>query len=149
MKILIVAVSLISALTSCGSKPVTSEPANVEIIGEWECSEFPRGFVAKAGSETNRPTSIILIQNDGSFSARSFPQREPYRYEDFDGGWELADPSITPSGSWSIEFQGNHLQCRRDGSELVLRYTIDGMDEYSVEYTKKQNKLATPRKPSD
>lgn len=151
MKKLIATAILIVALTSCGSEPVSSEPAKTELIGEWECAELPDGFIREVGSKPTNPISRISIREDGGLSASNFPVRSPYRLIDIDGAWGLSDPSVTPSGAWSVEFQGHHLQCRRQGGELVLRCTISGKDNYSAEYKKKQNKpeMATPRKPSD
>ena len=151
MKKLIATAALIVAFTSCGSEPVSSEPARSEVIGEWECAEFPDGFIRAVGGKVANPISRISIRDDGSLSASNFPVRSPYRFMDIDGVWGLSDPSITPSGAWSVGFQGHHLQCRRQGGELVLRCTIGGKDNYSAEYKKKQNKaqMATPRKPSD
>ena len=135
MKILITITTLIASLTCCGSKPVDSKPARNELVGEWNSTGFPAGFVRDAGGAASGIASIS-IKNDGSFSAIHFPQRDPYRYVNLNTTWELADPSITPSGSWSIEAQGEHLQCRKKGSQLILRYTISGKDNYSVEYKK-------------
>ena len=45
---------------------------------------------------------------------------------------------MTPSGSWSIEFDGNFLQCRRNEAQLELRFLISGKDELSVTYKKAQ-----------
>ena len=46
----------------------------------------------------------------------------------------LTDPSMTPSGASSVEFDGHFLQCCRDGDRLELRNLISGKDEYSVKY---------------
>jgi hypothetical protein len=140
MKILIATVTIIAALTSCGSKPVSSEPRRSEVIGEWECSELPDGFIREAGSKIANPTSKISIREDGSLSASNFPVRSPYRFVDINCVWGLSDPSITPSGTWSVEMQGHHLQCRRQSKELVLRLTISGKDNYFAYYKKRQNK---------
>lgn len=141
MKSLITITALLTLLTGCGSKPVDSKPARAELIGEWQSTGLPSGFVRDVGSDAGA-SSTLSIHDNGSFTARFFPQRSPYRYIDFTGAWELADPSVTPSGSWSIEVQGNHLQCRSEDGQLVLRYTISGKDNYLVEYKKKH-------KPSD
>lgn len=136
MKKLITIATLVGSLTCCGSKPVDSKPARDELVGEWQSEGFPDGFVREAGNSGGSP-SRISIKNDGSFSATLFPQRDPYRYVNLNGIWELSDPSMTPSGSWSIYGGGEHFQCRKDGSQLLLRYTISGMDNYSVDYKKK------------
>ena len=140
MKLLIATAALIVVFTSCGSEPVSSEPARSEVIGEWECADLPDGFIREVGSTVANPISSISIREDGGLSASNFPVRSPYRFMNIEGGWGLSDPSITPSGAWSVEFQGHHLQCRRLGGELVLRLTISGKDNYSAEYKKKQNK---------
>ena len=151
MKTLIAVAALIGALSSCGSKPVSSEPARTEITGEWECSDFPTGFVSEVGGSIADPVGTISIRGDGSISASNFPGRDPYRFVEITGVWELADPTITPTGSWSVEFQGNHLQCRRSGEQLILRNTISGKNGYFADYKKKPNKSEepTPNPPSD
>ena len=142
MKGLIAVTALMAILPCCGSKPSNSKPSQTEITGHWECTQFPEGFIRQVGSNTTNPISSLSIRDDGSISARSFPARSPYRFIDIDGTWEIAEPSMTPSGSWSVEFQGQHLQCRRNGDHLVLRYTISGKDNYSVEYQKAEQDAA-------
>ena len=122
-------------LMSCGSKPLTEMPARAEVVGVWECSEFPPGFLRGAGSTDGARISRIVIRDDGTCSASNFPQRTPYRFIDLDhASWALIGPSMTPSGAWSVEFNGDFLQCRRTGNDIGLRYTISGKDEYSVNY---------------
>ncbi len=151
MKKLIAVAALASALLSCNSKPVSLKPKRTEITGDWECTDFPNSFVTKVGGSGVEPVGTISIRDDGSIAASNFPDRDPYRFVDITGAWELVNPSITPSGLWSVEFQGNHLQCYRNSGQLILRYTISGKDEYFADYKKKPNKqqMATPRKPSD
>ena len=124
----------LAALTGCDSRPVASKPHDHEITGVWVCSDFPSGFLAKAKVGPASPTSKIEIRKDGSCSASNMPQRDPYRFVDVSSSWTLTDPSMTPSGTWSVELGGNFLQCRRKGDDLELRYLISGMDEYSVTY---------------
>jgi hypothetical protein len=151
MKILIATVTIIAALISCGSKPVSSEPTKSDIIGEWECSELPDGFIREAGSKIANPISKIFIREDGSLSASNFPVRSPYRFVDMNCVWGLSDPSRTPSGTWSVEMQGHYLQCRRQGKELVLCLTISAQYYYFAEYKKKPNNphMATPSNLND
>lgn len=128
-------IAIFAVVSGCSSKPVEDEPDRTEIVGVWECSEFPAGFTSEAGTRTSK----ITIRDDGTCSAKNFPKRSPYRFIDADNSvWTLTDPSMTPSGSWSIEFGGNFLQCRRDGDQLELRYLISGKDEFSVNYKKAQ-----------
>jgi hypothetical protein len=133
-------VPIFALLTGCGSKLVADKPAPNEIVGVWECSEFPSGFLREVGSADGTRMSQLAIRDDGTCTASNFPQRTPYRFIDVAiSSWTLTDPSMTPSGAWSIEFDGNFLQCRRAGEHLELRYLISGKDEYSVNY-KRQNK---------
>jgi len=127
--------AVFAVLSGCGSKPAVDRPDRTEIVGVWECSEFPAGFVSEAG---NRMSSIT-IRNDGTCTASNFPQRSPYRFIDaVNSTWRLIDPSMTPSGSWSFEFDGNFIECRRNGAQLELRYLISGKDEFSVNYKRAQ-----------
>jgi hypothetical protein len=127
--------TVFAVVAGCGSKPAVDRPDRTEIVGVWECSEFPAGFVSKVGTRK----SSITIRDDGTCSASNFPQRSPYRFIDAGRStWRLIDPSMTPSGSWSIEFDGNFLQCRRNGAQLELRFLISGKDELSVTYKKAQ-----------
>lgn len=129
------AILAIAILTSCGSKPVEDKPALGEIVGVWECSDFPSGFLAKVGVEAGSRKSQIVIRNDGTCSGSNIPQRSPHRFIEVpNSSWTLTDPSMTPNGAWSVEFDGHFLQCRRAGDQLELRYLISGKDEYSVEY---------------
>ena len=119
---------------------MAAKPAPNEIVGVWECKEFPAGFLREVGNAVGTRVSQIVIRDDGTCTASKFPQRTPYRFIDAaTSSWTLIDPSMTPSGVWSVEFDGNFLQCRRAGKHLQLRYFISGKDEYSVNY-KKQNK---------
>jgi hypothetical protein len=125
----------IAILTSCGSKPVVDKPATGEIVGVWECSDFPSGFLAKAGVDAGSQRSRIVIREDGTCSASNMPQRSPYRFIEVpNSSWTLTDPSMTPSGAWSVEFDGHLLQFRRAGDRLELGHLISGKEEYSVEY---------------
>ena len=129
---------MLALVVSCGSKPVTEEPDVEELLGVWECSDFPSGFLDKVGLAKPIPISRVVIREDGSCSAENFPQRSPYRFEDLPASnWSLVDPSRTPSGAWSVEIAGHYLQCRRKGDELRLRCLISGMDEYAVTYRRK------------
>ncbi len=122
---------------------MTDKPSLIEIVGVWECSEFPSGFLRQAGSVDDTPMSRITIRDDGTCTASHFPQRTPYRFIDVaNSSWALTDPSITPSGAWSIEFNGNFLQCRRAGEHLELRYLISGKGEYSVNYKRAEQVVA-------
>jgi len=134
MKILLY-LAVFTVVVGCGSKPAVDRPDRTEIVGVWECSEFPASFVSEAGTRK----SSITVRDDGTCSASNFPQRSPYRFIDAaNSTWRLIDPSMTPSGSWSIEFDENFLQCRRNGAQLELRYLISGKDELSVNYKRAQ-----------
>ena len=119
-----------------GSGPVRSKPEKSEIVGEWECVDLPEGFISQldgAGGHISR----ISFREDGTLTTSNFPQRSPYRLVDIDSVWSLSDPSITPSGAWSVEFQMEHLQFRRHLGRLVLRYSISGKDNYYANYKKR------------
>ena len=134
----------IAVLTSCESKPVVDEPEAGEIVGVWECSKFPSGFLAKVRADAGTQKSVIVIREDGTCTASNLPQRSPYRLIDMpSSSWTLTDPSMTPSGAWSVEFDGHFLQCRRIGDQLELRYVIRGKDEYSVSYKQAEQDAAS------
>jgi len=137
-------------LMSCGSKPVAEKPARDEVVGVWECSEFPPGFLRGAESTDGARISRIVIRDDGTCTASNFPQQTPYRFIDIDhASWALRGPSMTPSGAWSVEFNGEFLQCRRTRKDIELRYTISGKDEYSVNYKRAEQAVPSDgQKPS-
>ena len=128
--------ALFIALLVFGSGPVRSKPERNEIVGEWECVDLPEGFIRQLDGAGGR-ISRISIRDDGTLEASNFPQRSPYRFTDVDSVWSLSDPSITPSGAWSVEFQMEHLQLRRHLGRLVLRYSISGKDNYYANYKKR------------
>jgi len=122
-------------LSGCGGKPVTSEPLRAEIVGVWECTKFPTRFLKEADMLPGTVRSRIIILDSGTCTATSLPQRTPYRFIIVTNtSWELADPSRTPSGSWSLEFDGHYFQCRREGGALVLRYVISAVEHYFADY---------------
>lgn len=143
---LAIAILVAATLTGCGSKPVDDMPDEMEIVGVWECSDIPSGFLTTDGVAAESQTSQISIREDGTCSVSNFPQRSPYRFIAVTGSsWTFADPSMTPGGGWSVEFDGNFLQCRRNGDALELRYLISGKDGYSVTYQRAgQGKAAHP-----
>ena len=73
-------IAIFAVVSGCSSKPVEDKPDRTEIVGVWECSEFPAGFISEAGTRTSR----ITIRDDGTCSAKNFPQRSPYRFIDAD-----------------------------------------------------------------
>ena len=127
---------------------MAEKPARDEVVGVWECSEFQPGFLRGDGSTDGARISRIVIRDDGTCSASNFPQRTPYRFIDIDhASWVLRDPSMTPSGAWSVEFNGEFLQCRRTRKDIELRYTISGKDEYSVNYKRADQSVASDGQP--
>jgi hypothetical protein len=121
--------------SGCRSDPVTNEPDQSEIIGVWECSDFPIGFLQKAGGSNGSITSRVVIKGNGMCTLTNFPERSPYRLVDEQASpWRLIDGWRTPSGSWSVEIGTSFLQCRRKGGDLELRHTISGKDHYFITY---------------
>lgn len=125
---------------SCNNA-VQVAPSAAEVVGEWRSTELPAEFLKNVGAPATT-ASVIQLNTDGSFSARSFPQRSPPRLSDLTGSWVISDPSITPTGTWSIELNGVFLQLRKQGGELVLRHSIDVLNEYRTDY--KKTLSATP-----
>ena len=120
-----------------GSHPVKSKPERTAVVGQWECSDLPQGFVQQVGEAAEDLVCTLVIREDGSLSASNFPQRSPYRLVDIESAWRLSDPSMTPSGSWSVSFGEGHLQCRERFGNLILSYSISGKDSYYAKFQRK------------
>lgn len=112
---------------------VSSKPQDREVVGVWKCKQLPEDFLRRAG-ESAAVVSSITFNADGTFVAKSFPDRDPYRLRDFQGNWHVTDPSMTPAGKWSVEIEGKFLRFARRGSKLVLKQLIDAIYEYGAEF---------------
>ena len=119
-------------LASCDDS-VTSKPAEKELIGLWKCKKLPEGFLKSAGNPAFVACSI-QFNPDGSFVAKSIPDRDPHRLTDFQGKWRMIDPAMTPSGEWSVEINGTFLRFARQGGKLVLKQSIDVLGGYRADY---------------
>ncbi|MBE7494822.1 MAG: hypothetical protein HS117_07745 [Verrucomicrobiaceae bacterium] len=125
-------------LRGCDSTPVGVEPAKTELVGVWECTEFSARFLQQLGIPPGTLTSRIEIREDGGCAATKFPVDEPYRLVELPSpGWRLVDPSMTPSGTWSLELDGHFLNCRRDGETLVLRHPFGVLAGYRIDFRRK------------
>jgi|GEM_PF-1977798 len=128
--------SLLMTLTSCEDS-VTSKPAATELVGLWKCKKLPDGFLKSAGGPVLVECSI-QFNLDGTFVAKSLPERDPYRLADSIGKWDILDPSKTPSGEWSVEIDGTFLRFARRGGKLLLKQSIDVLAGYRAEYERER-----------
>jgi hypothetical protein len=121
-------------LVSCGDEPLMTLPNKEDLIGTWECQPLPKRTLQALG----KAPSSLRLNRGGSFYAERFPMTEPLRLEETGGPWVLRDPTITPSGSCSIELKDVFLSLRKRGDQLVLHYPIDVLEGYSAEYIRKK-----------
>jgi hypothetical protein len=108
-------------------------PNKEELIGTWECEPLPKRTLEALG----KAPSQLKLNRGGSFHAEIFPMSEPMRLVEKGGPWELLDPTMTPSGSCSIELNGVFLSIRKRGDQLVLHYPIDVLEGHSADYIRK------------
>jgi len=109
-------------------------PNKEELIGTWECQPLPRRTLQALG----KAPSELRLNRGGSFYAERFPKSDPMRLVETGGPWVLLDPTITPSGSCSIEMDGEFLSISKRGDQLVLHYPIDVISGHSAEYIRKK-----------
>ena len=128
---------LILMLSSCG-RPETIEPKITDLVGKWKCETLPHEFLKSAGV-SSVAVSNIIFNADGTYIASSFPQSSPHRLQDTSGKWVIVDPSMTPSGKWSIEVDGNFLQLKRKGDSLFIHQAIDVLNAYNAEFEKENS----------
>lgn len=81
----------------------------------------------------------IQFNHDGTFAAKSIPIRDPHRLADLAGKWDILDPSMTPSGKWSVEIDGTFLRLARQGGNLMLMQSIDVLADYRAEYERENS----------
>lgn len=126
-------------LVGC-DKPVTLKPSTTEIVGTWSCSELPDSFVAEIKNSPASLSSSIEIREDGSFTTRNFPLRDPARLWNAAGKWELTDyPTPAPKGQWMLNLGGEWIRIRSKGSDKYLRYWIDPVAHWKADFTKEPN----------
>ncbi len=130
--------SLLMILTSCEDS-LTVKPAKSELVGLWKCKQLPKGFLKSIGNLASVECSIQFNTN-GSFVAKSIPHRDPHRLIDLQGTWRMLDPSMTPSGKWSVEINGTFLRLVRRGGKLVLKQSIDVLNGYEAEYEQESSR---------
>jgi len=121
-------------LVSCGDEPLMTLPNKEDLIGTWECQPLPKRTLQALG----KAPSSLRLNRGGSFYAERFPMSEPLRLEETGGPWVLRAPTITPSGSYSIELKDVFLSIRKRGDQLVLHYPIDVLEGYYAEYIRKK-----------
>lgn len=129
------AVLLTCVLIVCSSckRSVGVAPSATDISGEWRCDNLPSAFLKSAGAPATAVSNLELKPN-GLFTAKMFPQRSPSRLIDFTGTWTISDPSVTPSGKWSVELGGTFLEIQKRGGGLILHQSIDVLNGYSADF---------------
>lgn len=101
------------------------------VVGKWRSRSFSKKLAIKIG--LNEPVeSTIEIRNDGSFTARNFPVRSPYRLVDLEGRWRVISGEMTPSGKDSLLLDDNFLTGARTVGNDCLVYLVSGKDEIKV-----------------
>ncbi|MFN0075873.1 MAG: hypothetical protein ACKVY0_05310 [Prosthecobacter sp.] len=130
--------ALLVVLASCDDA-LNSKPANSELLGLWTCKQLPAKFLKNIGSPASVVSSIQL-NGDGSFTAQSIAKRSPDRLTDLQGKWSIVDPSMTPSGKWSVEIDGYFFRLARKGGKLVLEQSIDVLKGYEAEFERKTSR---------
>ncbi len=125
---------LVFVLASCGDDAVMTLPSIEKLEGVWESQGFSKKAQAAIGRDV-KPGNLVL-QRSGSYNVQNFPVAEPLRMIEKSGQWELLDPTITPSGMCSVDLGGIFLSLHRRGDKFVLRYPIDVVEGFALEYVK-------------
>lgn len=115
-------------LTSCGPSVITEKPDIDSLVGEYE---------ARMSDDT---VSSITLSKGGNFSGLSVPVRRMNSdiiiFRTLQTSWELVDPSITPSGTWCVEADGNFFRIYEDGDQITLRLPYDVLRNKRAIYTR-------------
>lgn len=111
------------------------------VVGTWECEDFPRGLLNDLKSKKVSVKCIIEIKEDGSFTVSNFPIRSPYRLTNIKGDWKIISGKMTPSGKDSLYLNGSFLSGRKKGVSNYLEYIVSGKDEYKLLFSKKKKKI--------
>ena len=117
-------------VAACGPSAVKEKPDVKALTGTYE-----------AKLEDGR-ISTLTIYAGGAITGSTVPV-ERFSTEDIDyraiqSTWELVDPSMTPSGSWCVEFEGLFLRVYKEGSHLILRHPYDVTHHKTAIYTPKE-----------
>ena len=115
--------------SSCENQAVAEKPERSKLVGTWECKSLSQSVRDKVGSPEDGILPRLTLNEDGSFEAANFPVRDPYEYINLSSKWELVQPALTPTNSWSVVADVYHLQCRKDES---LRLTVSAKNHLFV-----------------
>ena len=128
MKRLALILPIVVLLSGCGSRAVSEKPAATALAGT---------YTAKL--EDGRISSLTLSLN-GNVAGSVVPvcrmDTDRIDYNDIQSTWSLIDPSMTPSGSWCVEFEGWFLRIYTDGTNLSLHYPYDVLNHKTAIYTR-------------
>lgn len=127
---LVLASAILVFLTGCGPKIAITKPNEIDLHGTYE-----------ADLEDGR-TSVLTLSPNGSVSGSLVPSRRMHSertdFLSIHSSWELIDPSMTPSGSWCVEFEGLFLRVYENGSDLILRHPYDVLNYKTASYKPKR-----------
>ena len=129
MKILIqaaIVAGLLKFLASCGPAPIDEQPSLGALAGEYEAT-LEDGKVSR-----------LYLSEEGFLTAVSVPVRsmglskiEHHTIQDLG---QLQAPSNTPSGTWSLEVDGQFFQIYRDGEEVLFKLPYDVLNNKTATY---------------
>ncbi len=115
-------------LAGCGSSPVDRQPTKTEIAGTYT-AQLPNGLV-----------STVTVGSNGEITGSNVPERslssDDINYRRVQSTWRFTDPSMTPSGFWSIEFDGMFFSIYSSGGKFFLHHSYDVLHAEAAIYAK-------------
>lgn len=128
--LLALVLSVLVLLAGCGPKIAKTKPNEIDLHGTYE-----------AVLEGER-TSVLTLSPSGSVTGSSIPVRrmrsDGIDFRSIQSSWELTAPSMTPSGTWCVEFEGLFFRVYKDGSDLILRHPYDVLNHKTATYKPKR-----------
>jgi hypothetical protein len=125
---IVLASTILVLLSGCDPKIVKTKPKETDLHGIYE---------ADLGDGR---TSVLTLSPSGSVSGSLIPVRRMHTdgidFRSIQSSWELIDPSMTPSDSWCVEFEGLFFRVYSDGSNLILRHPYDVLNHKTATYTR-------------
>jgi hypothetical protein len=122
------ALAVLVWLSGCGPKIAKTKPNESDLHGTYE-AELEDGRI-----------SVLTISPNGSVTGSLLPvsrmESDGIDFQSIQSSWELIDPSMTPSGSWCVEFEGLFFRVYSDGSDLILRHPYDVLNHKTATYTR-------------
>ena len=123
---IVLASTIFGLLAGCGPKMAKTKPEEADLHGTFE-ADLDNGRV-----------SVLTLFPDGSVSGSLVPVRRMHadgvNFRSIRSQWELTDPSMTPRGSWCVEFEGLFFRVYTDGSDIILRHSYDVLNQKAATY---------------